>query len=170
MKINPLQFLFSRPVGTMIYARSSFDGGPMETALYIKEEPKYIRRLKYNPIFEVRTGGFEYNRVFAVTVLLQPNADDDMLYESWWNYHDPDMGNSAFHDLATQEFLKILFVDGEGNYGKKTRIKNSLKPVFADYIERIKDYAPWSMQEFNAAKEAIYNMYPSVKLLWDALR
>jgi hypothetical protein len=170
MLIDPLQYLLTQPAGTMIYARSSFDGAPMETALYIKEEPKYIKRLKYNPVFELRTGAMEYNGIFLVAVLLQPNADIDMLYESWWNYYQPDGGEIVFRDLVTQDFLRIIFVDEKGNYGKKTGIKNSLKPVFASYIEKIKPFAPWSMEEFNAAKEAVYEKYPSVKLLWDGLR
>ena len=170
MLTDPLDYLLSRPAGTMVYARSSFDGGPMETALYIKEEPKYIKRLKYNPIFEIRTGAMEFNNVLLVTVLLQPNADNDMLYESWWNFHQKGGGEKYFMDLSTQESLKILFVDEEGNYGKKTGIRNSLKPVFEDYIERIKKFNPWSMGEFNEAKEEVCRRYPSVRQLWDLLR
>jgi len=169
MKIDPLEVLLTRPAGTMIYARSSF-GGPMETALYIHEEPKYINRLKYNPIYEVRTGAIEVDGVLLVALMLQPNADGDMLYESWWNYHQPDGGDKAFADLATQEMLKIIFVDSEGNYKKKSGIRNSLAPVFADYIERIKGFIPWSMKEFDAAKETVCEELPSPRLLWDRLR
>jgi len=125
---DPIEVLKKMPVGTMLFGRASFDGRTMETYLAIKEEMYYLKRLGKYPVLSIRTGLLEYNRIPLVCVLMRPNGDPDMLYESWFNFHATDgYGKDNFADLTRQDNIVFWFIDERGNDYRKIAIKNSLK-------------------------------------------
>ena len=170
MLIDPLEFIKKMSAGTMTLGRASFDGRPMETCFYIKEETHYLKQLGKNPILTIQTGIFEKPNIAIVCFLMRPNGNMDMLYESWFNFHATEgLGKATFADMAGQDNIIFWFVDEKGNDYRKIEIKNSLKETFADYITKIALINPWTMQEFDQARDSLYKDYPRPENLWNKL-
>lgn len=166
---DPIEVLKKMPAGTMLFGRASFDGQPMETYFAIKEESRYMKRLGKYPILNIRTGLLQYNGIPLVCVMMQPNGDMDMLYETWFNYNATDgFGQKSFEDLTHQDNIVFWFIDEKGNE-RKIGIKNSLKDAFSDYVNKIALINPWTMQEFDRARNMLYADYPSPAHLWNTL-
>lgn len=157
---DPLEVLRQFPPETMIYGRASYDGGPMETCLYIKEDMRYIKKIKYNPYFSLRTAMYEQGGVALVVVMVQPNGDDDMIYESWWNYHQTGGGEKYFRDIMSQDRIVIHFIDAAtGEIALSKQVKNSLKNAFIGMMSRLMDWPQWTMGDFDAARDTVYKKY-----------
>jgi hypothetical protein len=168
INVDPIDALKLMPCESMIYGRASFDGAPFETYFAVKEESRYIKRIpKYNPVLLVRTGLMEYNGIPLVPVLI--SIDQDMIYESWFNFHATD-GKTSFADLARQERLIIMFYNEKMEECRKLAIPNNMRETFGGYINRIALLPEWGMREFDAARDMLYRDYPTVKDLWDGLR
>ena len=138
MLIDPLEFIKKMPAGTMVYGRASFDGRPKETYFAIKEEMRYLKQLGKYPVLTIRTGIFETTNMAIVCLLMRPNGNIDMLFESWFNFHATDgMGKATFADMAGQDNIVFWFVDEKGNDYRKIAIRNSLKDTFAGNRDKL---------------------------------
>lgn len=156
----------SSPSGTMAYSRFVADTATgWQTGLFIREDRQHIAALGKSPTVAVRSGMFTEDGVALVAVLVQVGGE---VYETWLNYHQTGGGQQYFQDLAKQDRLPIIF------YGSRRRersiiIRNPLKDLMASALEVLADAKPWSMSQFDQARERIYAQHPSVHALWRAL-
>ncbi|MFT9498266.1 nucleotide modification associated domain-containing protein [Anaerosolibacter sp.] len=129
-KIDIIKFLNSGMAmigGVYLYRGSITDPDPesFETMLIINEEQKYINKLGYRPIIEVKLAVYEVNGIYAVSFLIMVNQDPDMLYESWLNYFWED-GKKYFEDLSKQDNIIISYFCADeitGEIKRNLRIK-----------------------------------------------
>lgn len=170
MLVDPIKVLLKMPAGTMIYGRGIFEGNSnYETYFAIKEEPKYIKKLGKYPLLTIRTGLIIRSGVALVPFLMRVNEDVNMLYESWLNYHDTGgYAQKTFQDLTRQDNIPFIFYDSQGNECRKIGIKNNLKETFQEYIAQIDKLQPWSMQDFDKARNTVYAEFPSPMSLWQS--
>ena len=83
--INPEDLIRAAEPGAMVYAVGAIDGARM-VSLFIREDVIRIAALS-NPLIELHAGVFAERHSVLVAVMAQINQE---LYESWWNYHQPD--------------------------------------------------------------------------------
>ena len=111
MLTDPVTLLRTMPPGSMLYGGVRLDEGEWETALYGKEERKFLKRLGENPTLDIRSGLFQGPDVWPGVVMLSPVGHTKaMLYESWLNWHAPEQ-QETIRRFATQERLVTFWYD-----------------------------------------------------------
>jgi len=165
---DPGNVIASMPPGSAIYARI---GRPeMHTDFLVREESATIQLL-VNPIVTIRPRLFVEHDIAVLVVMFQAGDNPEQIFETWWNYHQPDgYGETVFRDMMTQVDVAIHWYGDSGTVEKSTVIRNSLRDYFGMATEKIRALPPWTMQEFNDAREVIYKRRPTLAALWRELR
>jgi len=152
--------------GIMIYARLRVKGKDL-VAFLIRETSSAISRLGASPILEVRAGIVPEGRVSAVLIMVRVGG---RIYESWLNvYQSGSDGFLYLETLAVQDQLVFVFYGDKQRSERKLAIQNSLKVFAQDALQELQATVPWSMKDFDKAKDALYDRYPTGEDLWQAL-
>ena len=153
------------PPGSMVYARVH-DGDEWRTALVIRENRKHIRALGAAPRVEVRAAMIEQDPVKLVAIMARIGTET---YECWFNYWQTGGGADYAGDWQRQDRLPIVFYSDHG----RERAISIKMGTFGDFWRRIGPELaasqPWSMRDFDDARDATFNEYPSPGLLWRRL-
>jgi hypothetical protein len=89
---------------------------------------------------------------------------------AWWGEVEaPHGGNNPVPLLAAQERITIHFYDSTETPERSLQVFNSLRGFFAS-IEQTAIVRPWTMRQFDTAREAVYRQYPEIMDLWRSLR
>lgn len=152
--------------GACVYAVARVGDAPEETVFLIREQSGIIAELGRAPSVRIRAGLIVENDVRLLPVLIQVSGE---LYESWMNYH-AEACPPALGCLALQEQIRLHFFDDRGTCARVIAAPNSLQAFWRDTLRSLAQTPPWSMAAFDAARDRVYAMYPSVPDLWRALR
>jgi hypothetical protein len=153
--------------GQAIMGRFAGPDRKLQTGIFIREDSAHIKGVPKNPTVEFRSGMFDGDLVIPVVVMLKVQGLTDP-YETWWNYYQTGGGEQYFNDIITQSYVIVHFYTSAGKK-KSVKVRNSLSDTFKQFKTRIEKVNPWTMEQFNAEREKIYNQYSSVKALWDGL-
>lgn len=165
---STIEYLKDAREGSMGYQKYSEDGFNWRVGFFIKEATKYIKRLGYNPSVEIRMGFRVINGVMLVPLLVRFNMDDDMIYETWLNYHT-DMCKEAFEYLSKQDTINFPFLNENMENLRNIAIKNEIQEEFVEIKQRILSLKPWSTEMYSKAQNELFKKYPSVKELFNAM-
>lgn len=171
--LSPEQVLqqYGQP-GMMLYGRAFLtDQQAWETAFYIREESRIIRRLGPIPRVELRTGLFVDQGVALIPLLVELSSwKETQRYECWLNAHQEGVDGFAYlNDLASQQRIAFFLYGDSGTLEHRFQIPNTVQRVFAEMSRQVRALPPWSMKAFDAAKEVLYRRY-SPDALWQALK
>lgn len=164
---DPKQAIRQAPPGTMTYGRFHTGEGAWQTGLFVREDRAHIRRLGRNPLFELHAGTFQEGDVYLIALLIRAGGVEGELYETWINYHQTGGGEQYLEDLAQQEELAIFFYDNVRRR-RSIHINNPWREFAQESLAILRKTEPWSMEAFNAAREQLYQDYPTVANLWEA--
>lgn len=166
--IDPQELIQAAPPGSAVYARLDAGQG-METAFLIREESRRISRLGPSPYMEFRAALLVEGEVALIPILVQLNREREAIYETWLNVYQTGGGMVFLQDLASQPRLLIVLY---GDRGRERAITgpNVLRESFAEMMVHVSTLRPWSMADFDRARERIYRRYPSPKALWRGLK
>jgi len=160
-----VQRLLGTPYTCAIYARVSDPAGKSATCFLLHEEGARVRAMPEQVAIEVRTALLEMRGVGVVVVLLRVGGE---LYETYWNYHIPEL-RACFDDMASQDALLIRFYTDSVQPSRTLTLPNSLRETFAIFKQQLSAATPWRMEQFDAAKAAIAVDFPSVQALWEGI-
>lgn len=146
------------------------DNGKNEFCFLIKEEQSYLKSITYNPILEQGLVQFVIGGVFVVVYMIKVNNNDDTLYETWCNYHNPVDGVRDIELLAAQEDIKIVMLNQDGEIVKIYEEKNICKMEYIKFTKQIINMKPWSMEAYNFSKIKLSNELPSITALWEHMQ
>ena len=164
MLTDPFELIKQMPAGSAVYARAGQKSDSMETCILIREDDSQIKRIRKNPIIELRSGLWE-SHVCVVALMVKLAG---LPYETWWNYHQEGGGEKYFEDMTRQLTLPILVYD-EQSKRRSVMVRNSLSSIFRSYADKLRLKPPWSMKAFDAARDRIYDEHATVIDLWNAL-
>jgi hypothetical protein len=165
--VHPEDVIRRAPVGSCIYSLTRLDTSPEEVDFLIREETARIEAWE-NPPIELRSANMDQGGVILVPILARVGED---LYECWVNHYAEEVRfRRVLGTLAIQERLVLHFYGDQGELVRSLRVSNPHRDFFAEAARRCEATAPWTMQEFDTAREAIYRWHPSVSDLWRALR
>lgn len=156
------------PPGIMVYDLISVDFGEPEFAFFIKEETPYIFKHP-KPLIEVRMGIMQMKNVLVVPMMVLVNFDSDMLYETMFNYYQTNGGSMYLKVLKKQDRILLFFCDESNREVRRIRINNNFKSQIQSIEKILQEVSPWTMEEFDKAKETLYEQYPAGEDLWKAL-
>ena len=71
-------------------------------------------------------------------------------------------------DLAAQEGLPILIYNS-ATLARSLKVRNPCQQFAQGTWDTLRETGPWSMVEFEQARQKIYHKFPWVKNLWQAL-
>ena len=156
------------PFGTMIYSSAEINK-QRKFIFCIEEKTKYIKKYTSTKI-EIRIGLIKVNNILIVPMLLMINNDFDMLYETTFNYYQNSNKEEKYLDLLkTQDGINILFFDENNKEARNIYVKNHLNEYVEKIISHLEKTTYWEMTEFDAAKEKLFKIFPTVSALWEAL-
>lgn len=168
-KITVKEVLTWADYGTMLPTIIAKDE-KLYTAFVIKEEDRIIEQIKSksntNITFAFGCLPIKINlnkKVDVLTFLVLLNNNYDMLYESYINFNSSDNGNSKdmIYLLSKQDIIPILIFDKTIKCKVSLNYRNEKKDIFRQVYNYLKNCKPWSMNDFNLAKEYIYKKYPT---------
>ena len=152
--------------GLMVYGRF-FAEGAWQSGLFIRENLAHIRALGVPPRVEVRAGLIPYQDVLPVAILVRITGGET--YETWFNYHQTGGGQAYLQDWQQQARLPILFYTAT----KRERAISISNKHLADFWRQVgpqlEASRPWSMLDFDTAREELYGQYPTPQRLWQRL-
>lgn len=168
--IDPQEYITNRqtPEGTMIYGGVTVDPSRgQEIAFFIRENLDRIFSWGRGPRVEIRLGLFWRGTIALVPLLIQVGPERDTeLYETWINLAEP-YNRELVERLTTQDRHLVLLYSHRRRE-RSLSMANILKDVYRTALERTSAGA-WKMQEFDAARDAIYGEYPNPDTLWEAM-
>lgn len=144
------------------------DTGKKEFVFIIKEDNFYLKNLSKYPPIEVVSGVFDIDNVFVIAFLMKFHDNPDVLYESYLNVYSTTRRDSL-DILSKQNNFKILVYDEKDKEHRVLRLKNHLKEDLEKMKKISQTYSPWSMSQFDDAKEKIFKMFPDGFIMWDYL-
>ena len=165
---NPIKTLLKAPPGTGAYALFKDESsGNDVTAFIIKEDTQHINRLPDSVNVDVRAWPFSRFGVFLLVVLLRIEGK---IYETWWNWYN-EFCQKCFLNILSQDKLLFSFYVDDEKPQRTIWISNKLKESFElakDNFQKFKKLKPWTMQEFDIARNELYKEYPNPSSLWIA--
>ena len=163
----PFEVLRDMPPGSVVYANYLDENADEKPMLCIKDYKPYIDNLPYRVPVELRMGLFEIKDVLLIPLLVCLNRDHQYMYETWINIKTSE-GIKFLQTLSESSEIMLSFYDENT---KSTRHKRTAHD--ATQIKRIMQHAipkkSWMLDEFDDAREEIYEQYPTPHELWDAL-
>lgn len=138
--------------------------------LLVKEELKNIKKIKkYKPQISSRLGLAKIDDVYLIVYMFRFVDIEGILYETLLNYHSED-GNKCLKLLTKQQNLYFMIHDEDNNSIRNIAMNNSLCQAFKKFENVIKSQSfKWSMNDFDKAKERLYQIYPTPVDLWNNL-
>jgi hypothetical protein len=103
--------------------------------------------------------------VLLLPVLIQVSGE---LYETWMNYH-AEVCPPALACLALQEQIVLHFFDDRGMSARVIAVPNQLQAFWRGTLRTLAQTSPWSPAAFDAARDRVYAIYPTVPDLLRAL-
>lgn len=169
-KIDAFTLINFSPPGTMIYAEVGFSKPVYETSFLIKEIQPQIAMISETAHIEFNSCSILIENVTLILMLLQFDYDPGLTYAGFFDYNLSETSKRCLKNLATQEFLRILFFNGEPKPAKRFSLKNKLQAGFRLYLQNLNNKAPWSMEDFEYAKLTILGQFPDINSLWHSLK
>jgi len=173
------------PLGTAVYYRTVRSSGlPVEggndsfgikTDFIVKNSTKVIRELEHDPPIALVAGLVhdivaESKPVCAVVVMFRLGSDPNP-YEIFFNYFEGSgSAPEIFRDLATQDTI-AFHCYGDGGVKLRTIVvANKHMHFWQSASQKVGSMKPWSMADFDKAKDRIFEKYPTPPELFTALQ
>jgi hypothetical protein len=166
--IDPEKLIIRMPPGSAVYAVTHRPEAHLD--FLVREKSNVIRNRLRNPIVTIRPGLFIQDGVGLLTVMFLLGSDMEQLYETWFNYRASGQDGEQILDLmTTQENIAFHLYGDSLKVEKSVVINNSIGGFFTTAAAEIRKLPPWSMQQFDRARDVIYRKHPSPEALWKAL-
>jgi hypothetical protein len=163
--LNSVDWILQTPYSSAAYARFRGSSGKEVTCFIIHEDANHVQRLPKQVSIDVRATLIERSAVGLVVVMLRIEGE---IYETYWNFHRLEL-RRCFQDMSTQEELLVSFLVDSMEPARTIWIPNPLQSGFGPLMEALAVMPPWTMEEFNKAKEELSLEYPTVQALWDGM-
>ena len=159
------------PHGSALYSRVHIDGSAWETAFLLREESRRVKHLGQEPPVEFRAGLLAEEGVLLIPVLVRAGrVAPENIFETWINVCQAGgNGPAIVADLASQERITIHFHDSATKAERSLQVYNSMRGFFGS-VQQTVIVQPWTMRQFDEARESIYGRYPEIRDLWQSLR
>ncbi len=157
--------ILQSPVSVAGIARFKDESDNIFTSIIIHEDTERVSRLPKEVPVRVRVGFIKARNVGLMVVMPKIHGE---LYETWWNYHNP-VYHECFRDIVRQDKLLLAFYIDSPEPARILWVPNTLKEIFKPAIEIILGMVPWTVNDFNVARETLYRKYPTPKDLWENL-
>jgi|GEM_PF-1812588 len=167
---DPEEFISTAPCGTVIYGFSE-EEGKMYIDFLVREKDAVILEMPKDPAVEIRAGAVLQDGILVVAVMARFTKKGPV-YETFWNYYRTEPRSphgNIFEHMCEEPLLAFHFYGDEGKLADVIQVKNSMRPFFSDILQQIPSLRPWTLQEFENAKHALIEAFPSVNDLWNAL-
>jgi hypothetical protein len=142
-----------------------------KTTFFIKESHSRLNMIPKDKInLEFRSSLMVMDEALLVLLMLRIENNPNFTYQIWLNYHHSEEVKKCFQYLATQEQIRILFIDENNQLINIIGVSNNLRIGFMDYLQRLKKRIPWNKADFEYAKAKILQRYPDPLSLWHGIK
>jgi hypothetical protein len=148
-------------------------GTPLDwfTDFYVREDSNTIKTSLRNPQIRIRAGLIEQDNISLIPVMFWLGKHPNQLFETWWNYHaTADFGKKCMETMAEQTNIAFHLYGDKGLLDKSILLpRNPLQEFFKQSLEKLKNTPEWSMDEFDNARDKIYQEYQPMDL-WELIK
>lgn len=164
--VDPFGRLRAAPPGAAVFARIRVHSR-WQTVCLVHEGSARIARLGDCPLVEFRVRALERDGVLLVLMLVKIGP---RLYVTWANYCEAGVGDTTIRDLSEQREIIVRMHGPSGELQRLLSTSNRFQRWFGDLDERLEAAPPWTPEEFDAASDAVCQVWPTVRELWRAAR
>ena len=162
--IDPVALLMTRPPGSAVWMLT-----PDGAAIAGREDRAGIKTYPMPCPVAHRLHAWQIDGVLVVAWLARLADRDSATWETWINAADQPHGRRALETLGRQANLDVhLYVRDPDRPARSVRSPNYLRGAAAQMLGRAQTLPPWTMAQFEAARETVQAKYWSVALLWAA--
>ena len=143
---------------------------PQSVSWLVKTNRSTINTLGPSPRIEFRLGALQVKTVLVIVFLIRIQHTE-IIFESWINGHNQNQdGLRVIHVLQEQPFLTVHFFNEDTIEQRAIRVDNPSPLFFQQCADQILHGSPWTMEDFDHAKDIVCTAYPSTLVLWSALQ
>lgn len=167
---DPVEYIRNAPIGTVIHGFST-EQEKIFIDFFIREASSVLNALSERPALEIRAGAVLEEEVLVLITLFRLEKDGP-IYEVFWNYYRQDYQASEgnfFEHMCAEPLLALNFFGDSGEVENVVEVSNSLRPFFREMIQQVVALKPWTLAEFDKAKEAITANYSTPQELWEVM-
>jgi len=156
--------------GRAIFGCWSEDNNNFETGFFIQEDRKHLNKLSKYPKINLRSGLIIYlEKIGIIPIMLKINYDYELLYETMLNVHLSDgKGIEYLNDFCSQDRIMFHFYEGRDRK-RSIIIENKMQREFQKIKAEVEKLPAWTMEDFDWAKERLYQDFSTPTKLFNAL-
>lgn len=152
-------FIKSMEPGLMIYEiLQNAITNEKEFHFIIREDNYHINNISKNPLFELLVGVINIEDIALVVAMVRFNDNPDTIYETYLNIFSEN-GRVALNSLATQDYINFSLFGDKGEIKRIIQTDNNIKQRMNNIKAMTQEYLPWSMNDFDKAKEKFMKIY-----------
>lgn len=164
------EFLIRTPGPLALYLIDDRPDHPLSVSWLVKTDHSTINALGPSPLIEFRLGALQVKNVLVIVFLIRLQHTE-FIFESWINGRNQSQdGLRVIHLLQEQPFLTVHFFNEDTIEQRAIRVDNPSPLFFQQCANQILHGSPWTMEDFDQAKETVNAAYPSRFVLWNALQ
>lgn len=166
---NLHEFICNLPPGVMFFDNLlNLIDNKKEFSFIIKEEDGYLGNISKYPNVELISGAFKIKDVLLIVFLIKFNDNPDVLYETFLNIHS-DSNKDTLKVISEQDYINIILFNESNSIHRSIRLNNNIREKMKQLNTMSTDYIPWTMEEFDIAKEIVLKQNNDSFKFWDYL-
>ncbi|MCU0274222.1 MAG: hypothetical protein MUE34_13410 [Acidimicrobiales bacterium] len=163
--LHPVEvFLAASSPGQAMVARFLTPEG-MVSSILVREDEEHLEALGAEPLVEVRLGLLATGGVAFVVIMTELAGER---YEAWIDAHNPAHAG-ILEDLASQEVLLLQFFGDDPEPVRRIWVPNDSATAADRALSAVVSMPAWSAEDARAARHQLFDRYPSVAALWEAI-
>jgi hypothetical protein len=170
--MDPLERLAQAARGTFFFAPGPGEEPDPPVSLWLRADARPGAERAAAPDMEFRAAVFtgRESGVVLVVVLMRLGPEEpENLHEAWLDASEEETAG-VLKALVTQEALAVRLYGDGCRLGQVVQVPNPLQALAARARQLSTGVRPWSADAFHALRTAVFQQYPTVRVLWRALK
>jgi len=152
--------------GSMVCERVQTSEDSHEVVFGLKEESKRIHQLGPDPEVEFRPGVISEYGILLIPLFIRLGPlSRESLFLKWIDPHDAE-GKEILRLLGSQSHIRLELYDAQPEPDRVITIENPHRVFLTDSLIDAQAMRPWAPNQFEAAKEVLFNKRPTAVDIW----
>lgn len=164
------QFLMLADPPVAMYGINAPNDIPTDVAWAFKFPIAELNTIPRDPAIGFRSLVIQMRHVLLVATLIQfAGSRHPTIFETWMNAYNQDHdGLLAMRLLVSQDTIALHLLDEHTIPRRSILLRHECQHFFRRTVTLVESVAPWTMSEFDRARDAVSHHFPTAADLWKA--